>query len=75
MTIIVDTIQPWVLIYAYLPKKTITGKWVWLTPIYRCRRSYFDSSQFNPYDSYSERYEYGSIFDVLASKEQEDEKE
>ena len=65
--VILDVIEDWKLIYAYFPKKTITGKWIWLKPIYQRRVIYKNNIALEFFEMYSREYEYGTIFDVLAN--------
>ena len=54
-------VLPWTKWFAWRPV-TVYGKRVWLKTVYRrCINTYVDMDDWN-------RYEYGTIFDVLKSK-------
>ena len=52
---------PWMQVYAWLPVKTISGRWVWWQHIYKRRSWVVWGQSFHT----EPEVEYGDIFDVL----------
>lgn len=53
--------RDWTKIFALVPHKTITGKWVWLKTLYRRRVLFYTGFHNEP------ETQYGTLFDILAS--------
>lgn len=55
-------VVPWYEVYAWFPHKTVSGKWIWLKPIYKrqvCRSNGFIEVPCT---------EYGNVFDILVEE-------
>ena len=55
----------WRLTYAFIPRKTITGRRIWLKPIYKRELYYVKITEVKTSGSFAE---YGTIFDVIVNQ-------
>ena len=61
-------IEPWVRVFVIWPRKTISGRWVWLERVFKRKVMAIWGIGFH----YEPGIEYATLFEVIASAEDDD---